>query len=187
MANSIYIFTTNKIPTVVGGEGFKNVDAKALYQYPSSSTLVSDLLTGARFIKQAPSLMWNETTVAVSDFNEGLKLLVSTLPTLIQMMKGAGLPLDQRMLQNMQAALNRKKGRFILTEFSELSSLKSTKAKKVNKQNLVLTKESIKFAMEIKKAINQRKDKKRMQDFIKILEKYKKVNTRDMGLLGFMP
>lgn len=178
MANSIYIFTSNKIPPD---------DAKALYQYPLKPTLVSDILTGARFIKQAPSLMWNETTVAVSDFNEGLRLLVATLPTIVQMMKGAGLPLDQKMLQNMQAALNRKKARFILTEFSELSSMKNSKAKKVNKLNMTMTKDAIKFAMEIKKAINQRKDKTRMQDFIKVLEKYKKVNTRDMGLLGFMP
>jgi len=178
MSNSIYIFTTNKIPPD---------DAKALYQYPLRTTLVSDILTGARFIKQAPSLMWNETTVAVSDFNEGLKLLVATLPTIVQMMKGAGLPLDQRMLQNMQTSLNRKKGRFILTEFTELSSVKNSKIKKVNKLNVSMTKDAIKFAMEVRKAVNQRKDKKRMQDFIKVLEKYNKVNTKDMGLLGFMP
>jgi hypothetical protein len=113
MANKLYMYTTNKIPTVVGGEGFKNVDAKAIYEYPLTSTVVSDILTGAKFIKQAPSLLWNETTVAVSDFNEGLKLLIATLPTLVQMMKGSGLPIDQRTLQNMQMVLNRQKKIYI--------------------------------------------------------------------------
>jgi len=179
------MYTVNKIPTMSGGEGFKNVGAKALYQYPFTTTVVSDILMGARFIKQAPSLLWNETTSSVSDFNEGLKLLTATLPTLIQMMKGSGLPVDPKALQNMQTVLNRQKGKFILTEMTELNSVKVSKPKRVNKLNFQMTKDAIKFAMDVKRSVNQRKDSKKVKEFIKVLEKYKKFDNKDMGLLGF--
>lgn len=185
MANSIYLYTVNKIPTVAGGEGFTNVDAKALYQYPVTTTVVSDILTGARFIKQTPSILWNETTAAVSDFNEGVKLLTATLPTLVELMKGSKLILDRSMLQNMQTVLNKQRGKFILTEMTDLSSQKKFKAKQINKLNLEVSKNAAKFATEVRKAINQRKDKKRITEFIRVLQKYKKTNNKDMGLLGF--
>lgn len=186
MANRLYMFTVSKIPTVVGGEGFKNVGAKAFYQYPLSTTAISDILTGARFLRQAPSLLWNETHGTISDYNEGIKLLTATLPTLVEMLKGSNLPLDPRILQNMQMVLNKQRGKFILTEYTELASIKKSKAKQVNKIIVNMTQESIKFASEVRRAVNQRKDKKRMKDFIKVLEKYKKLDNNDLGLRGFV-
>lgn len=185
MANRVYLFTVNKIPTIVGGEGFKNVGGKALYEYPWGTTIVSDILTGARFIKQVPSLLWKETTAAISDFNEGLKLLTATLPPLIEVMQGAKLVMDKSMLQNMQMVLNKQRGRFILTEFTELASMRKDKPKQVNKLNNKMTKDAVKFAMDVKRAVNQRNEKKKLQNFIKVLEKHKRFEHKDMGLLGF--
>jgi hypothetical protein len=178
------MFTVNKIP-IVENEEHKNVGAKALYQYKWGSTVASNILLGARYIKQAPSLLWNQNTCSISDFNEGIKLLTAALPTMIQVIQGSNLPFDKKILQNMQMILNKQKGKFILTEFTEIASMKIKKSKKINKINLITAKEAIKFAREIKKVINIRNDKKRIQEFIKVLEKFKKTEHSDMGLLGF--
>jgi len=185
MANRIYMYTVAKIPTVVGGEGFKNVGAKALYEYPQNPTAVSNILTGARFVKQAPSLLWKETTAAVSDFNEGVKLLSEALPYLIQILQGIKFEVGQDILQNMQMVLNKQKGRFILTEFTEVSQIQKHKAKQINKLNIKMTKNAIKFSTAVKKIVRQRNEKKIIKQLFELLQKNKYFSDRDLGLLGF--
>jgi hypothetical protein len=174
MANTISIYTINKIPTDKE-KSFKDVDAKLIYETTYSPTIVTDIFSGARFIKQAPSILWNETTASVSDFVEGVRLFTLLLPTIMLISN-----IDPVELREAGLILNRKKGKFFITDFTEIS-----KSKDINKENSEFAKEAIKSATQLKKIVSISKEKKRVRKLEEYLNKSKRLDIHDLGIGGF--
>ncbi len=180
MANTISIYTIDKIPTIPN-EGFESVGAKHLYEAPFSPTIVTDILLGGRYIKQVPSILWNETTASLSDFIEGVRLLTNLLPTMMTVAN-----ISPQVLRQAAMVLNKKKGKYILTDFTEVSLSKSGNTKVVSKLNTDYAKEAVKSATQLKKIVSIKRGKKQTKKLHAHLMKFKRFDFDDLGVGGFI-
>jgi len=180
MANTISVYTINKIPSK-DNNSFKSVDAKHLYEASFSPTIVSDIFVGARYIKQVQSILWNETTASLSDFSEGIRLFTILLPAMIRISR-----IDQSVLKEAGTALNKKKGKFFLSDFTDVSLQKSGDPKKVSKLNANYAKEAVKSAVHLKKIASIKNPNKQAKKLSAHLIKFKRHNFEDLGVGGFV-
>ncbi len=180
MANTISVYTIDKIPTIPN-EGFESVGAQHLYEASFSPTIVTDILVGSRYIKQVPSILWNETTASLSDFTEGVRLFTNLLPAMMSVAN-----ISPQVLREAAMVLNKKKARYIITDFTDISMNKSGNAKVVNKLNANYAKEAVKSATHLKKIASIKKGKKQTRKLKDHLIKFKRFESDDLGVGGFI-
>ena len=180
MANKISVYTINKIPTIPN-EGFDILDAKYLYEASFSPTIMTDIFVGARYIKQVPSILWNETTASLSDFTEGVRLLNNLLPSMVKIVS-----IDPMVLREAAMALSKKKGRYFITDFTDVSMSKSGNVKVVSTLNAKYAKEAAKSAVMFKKIASIKNEKKQAKKLNQHLIKIRRADFDDLGVGGFI-
>jgi hypothetical protein len=136
MANYVYVYTANKLPTKQD-ESHSELGAQKLYQ-AEEPTVITDIFLGARYLRQVPSLEFVETMASASDFIEAIKLLTNLLPALTQV-----IDLDPSDLRYAAEVIKKKRGKFLITDFTELSQEKNKDIEKIKKENLKYTTQAI--------------------------------------------
>jgi hypothetical protein len=179
MANLIYVYAANKLPTIPD-ENHASLGVNELYQCRWSPTLMTDIFVGARYLRQVPSLTFIETMSSASDFIEAVKLFTAILPALTQVED-----LDKQLLKKAAESIKRNHGRFLVTDFSEISAMSNKGIDKIKGQNLKYTKEAVSNATKLKYIASIRRFKKQ----VKLLKKHliKTFRTGEtIGLGGFI-
>lgn len=130
MANRVYVYSSNKIPTK--DSSIKSDRAKGIIEYNYNRCLAIDCFCGAKTVKVASSLIWPKSTSIVSDFKEGMDLFIAVYTNLIKF-KMFGI--NQKYLSEWVSFLVKQKGKFFITEFSELGDMKCNSIKCIVTEN----------------------------------------------------
>lgn len=179
MANLIYVYTTDKLPTKPN-EDHKEVGAQLLYSARYAPTIMTDIFVGSKYIKQVYSLEFIETMAAASDFIEAIKLFTSLLPALTQVAE-----LDKDMLRDAAEVIKKKKGKFLITDFSETSMMFKKKLDDILKLNINYIKEAISNANKLKIISRISNFDKQVKILDKHLVKSKRFDLDDLGIGRF--
>ena len=164
MANRVYIYGTNKTPTKKGNT-VRGLPAKGIIEWAYNPTVLIDTLVGAKFLKEAPSIIWTNYKCAISDFREGLKLFSSLFESLVKL--GIGSPeLDIKWLTDSIKFLTKQRSKFFLTEFTEISALSKDELEDILKQNSFYTQRCVMNAS-IYRTLLKKKPKKLLKYFNK--------------------
>jgi len=171
MANRVYVYSSNKIPSK--GEGINKIKAKGIIEYNYDIPPSVHCLVGTKVIKEAPSIIWEEHNCFISDFKEGVKFFIDLFAVIIN--NNLYPNINKKMLYNNINFLTKNRGKFFITEFSEISVLN---ASDISKQNKILMKICQQKVKDYKQSL-----KPKMFSNYKPLKKH--LNVKNEEELGF--
>jgi ArsR family metal-binding transcriptional regulator len=189
MANRIYIYTANRFPTKIT-DSLAVIGAKGLYEVSWSQTLISNILTGTKFLKETYSPIWEDENAssAISEFLPAIQLYTDLLPAIVAMIpehkEFLSRLFDSKTIVDTAHIISSQRGRYIITDFSEISQMETSKPENIRKLNTRDLKDSINVANEIKKIVSA-KEKKRPKLLYEYLKKTGFRSYDDIGFEGF--